>query len=168
MQSSPDNEFIKITFSVKGNFTSRMAQELTKGKIIDIKLPYGELFQFEHSKENFVFIAGGTGITPFLSVFNDSFFVDYNNPKLYFGVRNQHYNIYDIELELARKINPTLNINIKYQNVDGVLDIDSISYENGISTTYFISGPQIMIASFKSRLISFGLKENFIKTDEWE
>ena len=61
MQTSPVNEFIKITFSVKGKFTTRMADELKQGKIIDLKLPYGDFFQQDHSKENVVFIAGGTG-----------------------------------------------------------------------------------------------------------
>lgn len=168
MQSSPVNEFIKITFSVKGSFTFRMAQNLLNGEIVDLKLPYGELFQQEHSKNNVVFIAGGTGITPFLSTFSDPSFAEYVNPKLYLGVRNVNYNIYENDLVLVFKRNQTLSIKLKYQDIDGVLNIDSISNENGITTTYFISGPHSMISSFKSKLISLGLDESFIMTDDWE
>lgn len=130
MQSSPVNELIKITFSVKGSFTARMAEELKNGKIVDLKLPYGDLFQQEHSKNNVVFIAGGTGITPFLSEFNDPSFAEYINPKLYLGFRKQTYNIYKNDLILAKEINPALSIKTKYQDTDGILDIDSISNEN--------------------------------------
>jgi len=168
MQSSPTHEFIKITFAVKGSFTTRMSRELKKGKIVDIKLPYGELFQQEHSRDNVVFIAGGTGITPFLSAFNDPSFEEYKNPRLYLGVRKQSYNIYEKDLILAQKINSTMKIKIKNQDVDGVLDIDRIINENGIATTYFISGPQMMISSFRSQLMASGLEENLIKSDEWE
>jgi ferredoxin-NADP reductase len=168
MQSSPVNELIKITFSVKGIFTARMAENLYKGKIVDLKLPYGDLFQQGHSKDKVVFIAGGTGITPYLSVFNDPSFAEYNSPKLFLGVRDQKYYIYENELFLAKTINPTLKIQIKFQDVDGVLDVDSIYNENGLAATYFLSGPQVMISFFKSRLIVLGLNESSVKTDNWE
>ncbi len=168
MQSSPDDEFIKITFSLKGRFTSRMVEELVAGRTVNLKLPYGELFQQDHSRENVIFIAGGTGITPFLSAFNDSTFAGYRNPKLYFGIREPAYNIYESYLYAAKIINPMLKIIIRYQNVDGNLDIDRIINENKVATTYFISGPQEMISVFKARLLAAGLKESLIKTDEWK
>lgn len=167
-QSSPASEFIKITFSVKGNFTNRMAEELTTGKIIDLKLPYGELFQKEHSKDKAVFIAGGTGITPFLSLFNDKSFSEYRNPKLYLGVRGRCYNIYEEDLALALQINHSLVVKIKYQDEEGVLDVDNIFNENSINSTYFISGPKLMIYSFKTRLTALGLNEYYVMTDDWE
>jgi ferredoxin-NADP reductase len=168
MQSSPSQEFIKITFSVKGKFTSRMASDLIKGKIIDLKLPYGELFQQEFSKDNVVFIAGGTGITPFLSLFNDPLFKEYSGPKLYFGVREEGYNIYSEFLNLATEINPGLEINIRYQDKCGFLDIDKIFNVNREDSTYFVSGPQTMISVFKLALIALGVHESSVKTDDWE
>jgi ferredoxin-NADP reductase len=168
MQTSPAFDFIKITFSVKGRFTARMVENLNIGSIVDLKLPYGELFQQVHSKENVVFIAGGTGITPFLSVFNDPSFAEYKNPVLHFGVREEKYNIYTQLLNLAREINPGLGIEIRYENTNGFLDIDRIFEEKGLTATYFISGPQKMIAAFKSRLVALGLNEQNVKTDEWE
>jgi ferredoxin-NADP reductase len=168
MQTSPVNEFIKITFSVKGKFTARMADELKQGKIIDLKLPYGDFFQQDHSKENVVFIAGGTGITPFLSLFNDPLFKEYSIPKLYFGVREKGYNIYNEFLRLATEINPGLEIDIRYQDKSGFLDIDQIFHENRKDSTYFISGPQTMISVFKLRLLTLGVPESNVKTDDWE
>ena len=44
MQSSPEDEVIRITFSVKGRYTARMVEELHLGKIVSLKLPYGDLF----------------------------------------------------------------------------------------------------------------------------
>lgn len=164
MQSSPENESIKITFSVKGKYTRRMAEELTISKILDIKLPYGNLFQQDHSKEDVVFIAGGTGITPFLSLFGDSSFSAYEKPKLYFGVREQKYNLYDSDLTRAL----VLNHGLKTSFFKGLIDIEKIINENSPSSTYFISGPQSMISSFRFRLKSSGIDEQLIRTDDWE
>jgi ferredoxin-NADP reductase len=87
MQTNGLDELIKITYSVKGVFTKRMASELSPGKEVWLKLPYGELFSKPHPRENTVFIAGGTGVTPYLSLFTDSSFREYKNPKLYLGVK---------------------------------------------------------------------------------
>jgi len=167
MQSSPSQEFLKITYSVKGIFTGRMVKELTNGKVVDLKLPYGELFQQKHSRHNVVFVAGGTGITPFLSVITDPSFCEYVSPKLYLGVREKRFNLYDKELSLGKEINSTFETNIIYQNIDGMIDINRICNQNP-ETNYFISGPQGMISVFKSKLIKLGIKENNVKTDEWQ
>jgi len=168
MQSSPSDKNIKITFSAKGVFTQRMAKELFVGKTIDIKLPFGELFQQDHSTENVIFIAGGTGITPYLSFFTNKSFNSYISPKLYLGLKSKHYNIYNEELKIAKEINPSLEIHILYQDEVGIIDIKKILNENNNLNTYFISGPQAMIKSFKTYLSTNGVCENNIKTDDWE
>jgi predicted ferric reductase len=167
MQSSPSDEFIKITFSVKGEYTIRMAQELKKDKIIDIKLPYGDLFQQEHPLVNVIFIAGGTGITPFLSFFTHNSFSEYINPRLFFGIKENKFNLYTTELDLAKQINPTFTIKILSENQYGYIDISSILKENGEYATYFISGPPSMVGAFKNFLLKYNISINSIKTDDW-
>jgi len=71
MQSAPGQPLLRITYAVKGKFTSRMEKQLQPGSEITLKLPYGDMFIKPHNKNNTVFIAGGTGITPFLSLFTD-------------------------------------------------------------------------------------------------
>lgn len=167
MQSNPDEELLKITYAVKGKFTNRMKNELHEGKEIWLKLPYGDIFQRGHNKNNCVFIAGGTGITPFLSLFNSDEFCFYINPKIYLGFRSKEYNIYEKELSEICNNSKTL-INIVYQNLDGILNINSILEENSVHSTYFISGPPIMIKNFKKYLIESGVSENKVITDDWE
>lgn len=170
MQSNPAEETIKITFAVKGNFTNRMKNDLHEGKEIWLKLPYGELFTQPHNKVNTVFIAGGTGITPFLSLFTHESFKEYTNPRIYLGFRSKEYNIYENELREIRNNSCNSNnlLKVYYEDKDGIIDIKTILEENGTNCDYFISGPPIMIKSFKNFLLSRGLEENKIKTDEWE
>ena len=171
MQSNPNEEHIKITYAVKGVFTKQMEQTLNKGSEVWLKLPYGDLFQQPHSKENVVFIAGGTGITPFLSLFTHESFKEYTNPKIYLGYRSKEYNIYQEELNFVKLRDNFVKLGeIKtfYQDLDGIIDIQSILSENGTMATYFISGPPIMIKSFKEFLLRAGVAQNNVLTDDWE
>ncbi|QOJ30199.1 MAG: FAD-dependent oxidoreductase [Ignavibacteriales bacterium] len=165
MQSSPDEDLIKITYAVKGKFTKRMEKALYPGKEVWLKLPYGDLFQRDHKKENCVFIAGGTGITPFLSLFSHSSFEEFVNPRVYLGFRTRDYNLYNVELNNTQ--NPTVQIKVLYEDSDGMLNINNIYKKNG-STVYYLSGPPLMLKNFKTELIQYGLPENNIVTDDWE
>ena len=168
MQSSEQDPLIKITYAAKGSFTNRMAKELTAGKQIYLKLPYGELFTRPHSKVKTVFIAGGTGVTPYLSLFTSGGFTDYQGPKLYLGVRDKNYSIYDRELTKSKDNNPSFKIVMRYQDSEGMLSIEKIFNENGASSTYFISGPPVMIKNFKKYLLEQKIPEDQIRTDDWE
>jgi NAD(P)H-flavin reductase len=169
MQSSPEDEFIKISYSVKGNFTSRMAKELKTGKEVWVKLPYGDLFTREHALKKSVFIAGGTGITPYLSLFTSrQWFEKYESPILYSGYANAQANIYLVEMEKARNINLSFQVFNRYEDKEGRLDINEIFARNGTETSYFISGPPVMIKIFKLALIENGVIASNILTDDWE
>jgi predicted ferric reductase len=168
MQSTPNENLIKITYAVKGRFTSRMKQELKAGIYVTLKLPYGELFTHQHNKVNTVFIAGGTGITPFLSLFTDSTFSVYEKPILYAGFRNAKMNFYQNQIESAKKINPGLEVHLAFQDSDGILEIDKIYRESCKRTSFFISGPPDMIKSFREYLLKEGLNTDQIRTDDWE
>lgn len=176
MQSNPNDELLKITIAVKGNFTNRMKNELHEGKVVWLKLPYGDIFQRGHNKSNCVFIAGGTGVTPFLSLFTSEEFSEYLNPQIYLGFRTKEHNIYGEELHRVsqrRHREPlSLNVNIIkkifYEDKDGMLNIQTIFNENGKSGTYFISGPPVMIKNFKRYLIKEKVDPAKVITDEWE
>ncbi len=168
IQTPPEDQFLKLTYSVKGKFTSRMAAELKEGKEVCLKLAYGDLFQKSHSKKGCVFIAGGTGITPYLSLLTSSDFAEYETPKLYLGVRDLSFHIYKADLSKSLQINNSLEINVVDQEIKGVLDIDKIFVENGVEPHYFISGPPVMIKKFKQSLLEKQVNETNIRTDDWE
>lgn len=166
MQSNPGDETIKITYAVKGSFTQEMEKVLKVGSEVWLKLPYGDLFQQPHDKQNTVFIAGGTGITPFLSLFSHESFNEYINPMIYLGFRSREYNIYQDDLE--HSCNSSKFMKFFYQDTEGIIDIEKIFKENGTSSNYFISGPPAMIKTFKKTLVEKGVPAENVLTDDWE
>jgi len=181
MQSNPNEETIRITYSVKGDFTHEMEEQLKVGSEVWLKLPYGDLFTQPHNKINTVFIAGGTGITPLLSLFTHESFSEYINPKIYLGFRTKDHNIYQDELDRMNQIrairpnscnsyecNSSKFVQLYNQESDGVIDIGQIFLDNGLGSNYFISGPPAMIKSFKRTLLEKGVPLSNVLTDEWE
>ncbi|TKG91902.1 FAD-dependent oxidoreductase [Puteibacter caeruleilacunae] len=168
MQSNGSAKTIKVTYAVKGEFTTEMEKELQVGQEVWLKLPYGDLFSQTHNKKNTVFISGGTGITPFLSLFTDTSFGEYENPKLYMGFKEASLQIYNQELAVSQEINRSLDITTFYENVDGIIDIERILKENDKTSSFFVSGPPVMIKNFKEFLIQNGVDEENVKTDDWE
>jgi predicted ferric reductase len=166
MQSNPSEKIIRITYAVKGAFTKAMEENLKIGSEVWLKLPYGDLFQQPHNKVNTVFIAGGTGITPFLSLFTHESFAEYINPKIYLGFRSEEFNIY--QNELNRSTNATNILDVVYESNDGILDIHRIADKNSTLSSYFISGPPSMIKAFKQTLITRGVPVKNVLTDDWE
>ena len=110
-------------------------------------------------------ISGGTGITPFLSLFTHESFADYTNPRIYLGFRTKDYNIYDAELNNPRI--PLKFVNSFYQDIDGLIDIHQIINESTEESIHFISGPPTMIKIFKQTL-NKGVPASQILTDDWE
>jgi NAD(P)H-flavin reductase len=59
-------------------------------------------------------------------------------------------------------------VQLYLEDKDGIIDISQIILDNGISSNYFISGPPVMINSFKNILIEKGVPPGKVLTDNWE
>ena len=168
MQKPPGEDILKITFSVKGYFTENMVTMLSEGSMVTLKLPYGNLFTQPHEKRGTVFIAGGTGITPFLSLFGHDSFLNYEKPTLYAGFRDIHQNLFNAQLDMAQKRHPGFSVHYYYENINGMIDPGDVARNAIPGASCFISGPPRMIRSLKDGLRFHGMDPTQIKTDEWE
>ncbi len=167
IQSNQSEKNLRITYSVKGKYTQKMQKLLTIGSGVWVKMPYGDLFTREHNKENTVFVAGGTGLTPFLSLFNDSSFSNYKNPVLFAGFKDRTMNFYHQEIGRAKEINHSFITKFVYEVENGLINLSDVLNIADPESTYFISGPPPMIKSFKESLKNSGIPLLQIQTDDW-
>ena len=179
IQSSPSRkQHLVVTFAVKGRFTKRLYDELKVGDKIWIKMPYGS-FTFTQNNFDKILIAGGTGITPFLSYLSNE--VDDNSNQkihLFYGIRNDKLILFEDDIkEYQSKLK---NFSITYfiesatksvtnyeqgpLNIEKILaKIDSIDNKE-----YFLSGPPRMIAKFNDDLLKLNITKEKILIDAWE
>ncbi|MGC8928829.1 MAG: ferredoxin--NADP reductase [Myxococcota bacterium] len=176
--SAPVENRIRITYSVKGRFTKRMYDEIKINNYYWIKMPYGH-FNI-NSDENIVLIAGGTGITPFISFLKSCTDKSNLNVSLFYGIRKRSLFIFEDEILKARGNLPQMKMSLYCEDEEFFLT-DELKVKKGlinreeiISTisnsnpTIYMSGPKEMIDSFKGYLIHNGILEERIRLDEWE
>jgi NAD(P)H-flavin reductase len=179
--NAPGKEYIDILVSPKGRYTQRMIKELASGTQVWLKLPYGT-FNFDASVDkDVVLIAGGTGISPFISfleyIMENQ--VNYHSIYLFYGVRRPDLIIFENNIENYRqkikefqcRIFCEKIINQSYISFDqGILPVNKIVRNTSLfpSPVYYLSGPKVMIETFNSELKEQGIKGENIFYDKWE
>jgi ferredoxin-NADP reductase len=164
----PGERVLQISFATKGEFTRRMSAELVPGREVWLKLPYGDLFRADDANQECVFIAGGTGVTPFLSLFSDQEFRRYSRAFLYLGVRSAAYHVFGAEIERAVRDNPAFMVEVFQQDSQGLIPIDRIAQQHGKAAIYYLSGPAGMIRGFRTSLLAAGVPAEQVRSDDWE
>lgn len=164
--SVPGVSHVQIIYSVKGAYTKKMSHELSEGKEVWLKLPYGDFIIEKHiqNAEKIFMIAGGTGVSPFIPFLKNYSSEKYSVPiALYYGIRNESFYLY-------REVIEALKERIDVRVISGMMDIKTISGEivSSKGARCFISGPPVMINSFKQTLLSMAFKPENIVIDEWE
>lgn len=176
--SSPDikRAELAIIVSVKGPFTERMYDTLEEGDECWLKLPYGEFF-FPDDKP-LVLIAGGVGVTPYLSLLNSMLEnIERNQPAqdvhLYYGIRSPEYYLINDLLEKCEHTLPGFRKSIYCENSStfdkcGYIDAGSVYMNAPKDALFYISGPLAMIMALKKDLLSLGIDASRIIIDDWE
>lgn len=178
-------ETLQIVYSVKGKFTTRMENELLPGRIVWLKLPFGN-FVVEtgsEAQQNVVLVAGGTGVSPFIPFLEKCISEGFKGEtlRLYYGARRISHLLFPDLLEQCEREVDSFKCKRYVEQVDGEaasknigeylvgkLDIAAIAQECGVKSTYYLSGPPQMISTFRERLREKGVSETGIRVDEWE
>jgi ferredoxin-NADP reductase len=183
--SAPTSQQIELVYSVKGRYTTRMRNELAEGKQVWLKLPFGE-FSIDNAvpaEQDIVLVAGGTGISPFLSYLRTILDRGQNTRRIHliYGIRQAAHllcpgvlsaccsevNGFRMDLSIETSMNTAIpGMSPRH----GMIQIERI-LEAGRAMTepaYFLSGPPMMIRTFKAGLVAAGIDSKNVKIDEWE
>lgn len=161
------NDKIKLSVAFKnfGSGFKKTLMELPKGALIDIEGPYGSFCLPINQSQQIVFIAGGIGITPCISMIR---FANENKLQniitLLYANNNQENAAYFNELNAIAKENN----NFKVINKFGKIDADFITgnIKNLTDCLWYIVGPPAMVEAVKNIVSNLGIKnENIIIED---
>ncbi len=166
LASSPTENVIMIAlrqYIPSSSYKNSIIETNSGGEIIAANLS-GDFVLPKNVSERLAFVAGGIGITPFRSM--AQFIVDKKietNIILLFFVKNKDDEVFMDVFEDAEKFGfKTIPVVTDYSK-----DPDSSVIEGNIpdykDRTFYVSGPQPMVQSFKDLLKKLGVKK--IKTD---
>lgn len=172
-------ERLSITYSVRGRFTARMEEELTEGKTVWIKMPYGEFVI--QSTADVVLLAGGTGITAFTAFLSGLSANSTQKVYLAYGARTNDLLIYRNLIDQHAREAPHLRLwyFVEEEPVDssligsekiGMLSVKEIwgLIDDPLGSAFFLSGPPGMIHTLSSDLKKRGVRNEAIRVDAWE
>lgn len=179
--SAPSDNHISFAYSVVGPFTANMKRQLSVGKEVWVRLPYGHFTLKASPKEEVVMVAGGTGVTPFISFILHEMQRPSNlSVKLVYGVRKTSLFLFqDILLEAIARLHRFqcffFSEQIDHEDKrfpvsQGRLSLDGIwkMVSDPLNATFYLSGPLVMINSFRAGLEEKGIKAEKIHIDDWE
>jgi predicted ferric reductase len=167
--SSPQDKNIRLAIKNLGDYTSTL-KDITPGTEIEIEGPYGEFGNIDYSKKQ-IWIAGGIGITPFLSIISNitNTKTITENIKLYYCVKNHREAIFFDELNSSVKKLDKFEIITWFSDEKGIISVEDIEKANKISKTNFlICGPPRMMKSLSQQLIEKGVSKSNIYMEDFD
>lgn len=170
ISSHPGEEELAITVKDLGAYTStlvRLAPGMV-GMAVDVEGAYGR-FSFQHFRsKRQIWIAGGIGITPFLSMAADvtaPYQVD-----LYYSVKSASEIIDGRYLQqLITASNGALRVIPQIAETDGMLSAERIAEYSGdlMGVDVLLCGPPPMMHALKSQLRTKGVRRSKLHSEEF-
>jgi predicted ferric reductase len=167
--SSANNQNIKIIIKELGDYTKNIG--LVKvGDRAEIEGPYGK-FNSKNYGKNQIWIAGGVGITPFLSMLRalDTMGKDHVI-DLYYSVISESALICKEEIEKIKQNNPNLNVKFWITEKEGYISPKYIleNSSNAKNRDILICGPSAMMTALKNGFIKQGFAKEKIITEDFK
>jgi ferredoxin-NADP reductase len=165
--AAPSEERVMITTRLatdKGSSFKKALADFKPGDAIEISDLDGDFVLEDFAKE-YVFIAGGIGVTPFRSILKE---LDHKGQQvaitLIYGNRDQNI-VYKEELETFAKNNPKLKI--QYVIAPAQIDVEKIKeiVPDIEKPTFYISGPEPMVENLGNALKQAGIPADHLKQD---
>jgi ferredoxin-NADP reductase len=170
-----ERQRMRITYAVKGKFTTRMEAELHEGSQVWVKMPYGDFII--PTGQDMCLLAGGTGITAFTAFLAGLAVNTSNQIHLFYGARRPDLLIYRPLVQAAAQRCPGLHAcyfaEENFAGSDcrpGRIEVGAVfaCVSDPLALTYYLAGPPGMIQALTAGLRQCGLAPEQIIADAWE
>lgn len=170
--SAPHEEQLRFAIKNLGDYTGTVSN-LTKGTIAKIEGPYGQFSYTNTPNKKQIWVAGGIGITPFISMGMEwavrpdvaEYSID-----LYYCTKDE------AELVLMNRLNEITTQHSNFRlipfcaTLKGRINAQVISDTSGglDNKDIFVCGPPIMMQSLREQFIQLGIKKQNIHSEEFK
>ncbi|MEK6855689.1 MAG: ferric reductase-like transmembrane domain-containing protein [Nanoarchaeota archaeon] len=167
--SAPKNGEIVFAIKSLGDWTSDL-KNLKQGVIAEIDGPYGKFCNSQNSEQ--IWIAGGIGITPFLSMAEEFARGEKRMSKidLYYCIRNREEAVFLPKLqEMSKKLSGKFRVIPYFSENNKRISAKEIIKTSGNlqSKAFMICGPSKMMYSLNNQIKAEGVKSELIKFEDF-
>ena len=169
ISSAPHEDVLRVTVKASGDFTRALFSSLQPGMEAVVEGAHG-MFDYKTGGGKQIWIAGGIGLTPFLSFLRDMDGSLKHDVDLYYTVRHKEEALFLDEIEAAAKTNHRLKAHIRFSATDGSLTSEDIVRNAGGNVSghhIYMCGPLAMVQAFEKKFLGLGVPAKNIHYEEF-
>ncbi len=164
ISSHPDDDHLRITIKGLGDYTANFESKVEVGDTVFAEGPFG-MFSTAYAKEKpQIWIAGGIGITPFLSLAKELY---PNSVRLFWCVSSKELAFYADELNALTQTNSNFDVVIWPSDEAGHISTEDFGIRDFTNHAYYICGPEAMKKNLRKELSSKGVKSGQVYDEEF-
>ena len=164
ISSKPSDEIMRFHIKGLGDYTNGLADRLKPGDPAKVEGPFGHFTNQYIDKLDQIWIAGGIGIAPFLSMAND---ITNEKVKLFYCVAtpDQANNVDELEALAAK--NPNFEFILWDSDAKDFLNADKLGISDFNKYGYLMCGPAGLKQSLTKQLKKKGVSDKEIYEEEF-
>jgi predicted ferric reductase len=169
ISSAPHEDVLRLTIKGSGDFTRSLITDLKPGMDAVVEGAYG-MFDYKTGGSKQIWVAGGIGLTPFLSFIRDMNGDLNHDVHFYYTVRHRDEALFYNEILATAQQNPRLKLHIRYSATGGSLTVDEIVRDAGGDVKghhLYLCGPLPMIEAFEKKFLALGMPAKHIHFEEF-
>ena len=168
VSSRPDQSRVTVTIKALGDYTQDLFEKLRPGNPAKVAGPFGG-FDYRSGGPVQVWIAGGIGVTPFISwirAFDDGFDRDVT---FYYSVAREEDAIYLDEIRAASIRHPSFRLRLLCTDTEGRLSGPRVmdSVREGAAPSVYMCGPPAMSTALAKDLHRLGLPDGAVRWEQF-
>lgn len=163
IDSASNSKEISLAVKALGDDSEKL-QHIKRGNLVTVEGPYGNLLSNVKTERKQLWIAGGIGVTPFVSYLRQKKMssVDIQDIVLLLFIKVEEDNVFSKDLLNISGV----KVNIHIDRSDGLPDLKKLLPSDWKMRDIVISGPSGMIKYFKKELYALGAQK--IQSEEFD
>ena len=168
VSSSPDQPELELTIKASGDYTAELFDKLAPGVPAKLAGPFGG-FDYRHGGDRQVWIAGGIGITPFISWIRSLDGEFDREVDFYYSVAHAGDAVYVDEIKAAADRHRSLHFSLVCADTDGLLSADKVisAVPAGAKPSVYMCGPPPMMRAFSHDLRRLGVSAGQVRWEQF-
>jgi ferredoxin-NADP reductase len=165
--NAPGAEDLVIATRMRDSAYKRALRELPVGAPVKLDGPFGSLTLHKATSRAAVFIAGGIGITPFMSMLRER---TAHRMVLVYSNRRARDSAYLTELQELARLNPQFRL-VTTMTEEGGTFVDAAllrQASHGLpAPVFYVAGPPAMVDAMKRALDEAGVEDTDVRSEEF-
>ena len=167
--SAPSQRRLEVSIKAAGDYTRDLRDKLQPGTPAKAAGPFGG-FDYTRGGRDQIWIAGGIGITPFMSWIRSLDGGFDRNVDFYYSVAHESDALYLDEIQAAAAAHPTLHVHVANAERDGFLTADKAANgrPRGADVWVYMCGPPPMMKALAKGFRALGIPPSRVRWEQFD